>query len=123
MEDDTETTVIACCEIVRRGIWNMFRLENEHLHNCDNYRAISFRTNDLMGHAKTTKMDSHFFPKNRDALKSMVRDENRELPSELGTEKIDETAAQSEHALEGAAGEDLDFEAHQGTDDQSTLSH
>ncbi|KAK4798000.1 hypothetical protein SAY86_030326 [Trapa natans] len=32
--------VFACLEIIRRGIWNFFRLENEHLNNVGNYRAF-----------------------------------------------------------------------------------
>ncbi|KAL1563136.1 phosphate transporter PHO1 3-like [Salvia divinorum] len=32
--------VIACLEILRRGIWNFFRLENEHFSNVENYRAF-----------------------------------------------------------------------------------
>ncbi|XP_049346633.1 phosphate transporter PHO1 homolog 9-like isoform X1 [Solanum verrucosum] len=31
--------VVACLEILRRGIWNFFRLENEHLNNVGKYRA------------------------------------------------------------------------------------
>ncbi|XP_039684169.1 phosphate transporter PHO1 homolog 9 isoform X2 [Medicago truncatula] len=34
------TAVVACLEILRRGIWNFFRLENEHLNNVGNYRAF-----------------------------------------------------------------------------------
>ncbi|KAL3631190.1 Phosphate transporter PHO1 4 [Castilleja foliolosa] len=29
----TMTTLMACLEIIRRGLWNFFRLENEHLNN------------------------------------------------------------------------------------------
>ncbi|XP_030464320.1 phosphate transporter PHO1 homolog 9 [Syzygium oleosum] len=32
--------VIASLEIIRRGIWNFFRLENEHLNNVGKYRAF-----------------------------------------------------------------------------------
>ncbi|OMO71881.1 hypothetical protein COLO4_27988 [Corchorus olitorius] len=34
------TTVISCLEIIRRGIWNFFRIENEHLNNVGKYRAF-----------------------------------------------------------------------------------
>ncbi|XP_023340360.1 xenotropic and polytropic retrovirus receptor 1 [Eurytemora carolleeae] len=34
------TTVFACLEVVRRFIWNFFRLENEHLNNCGKFRAV-----------------------------------------------------------------------------------
>ncbi|KAK0573312.1 hypothetical protein LWI29_006262 [Acer saccharum] len=34
------TTFVACLEIIRRGIWNFFRLENEHLNNVGKYRAF-----------------------------------------------------------------------------------
>ncbi|KAI3855309.1 hypothetical protein MKW92_033241 [Papaver armeniacum] len=33
-------TILACLEIIRRGIWNFFRLENEHLNNVGKYRAF-----------------------------------------------------------------------------------
>ncbi|XP_073286504.1 phosphate transporter PHO1 homolog 9-like [Primulina huaijiensis] len=32
--------LVACLEILRRGIWNFFRLENEHLNNVGKYRAF-----------------------------------------------------------------------------------
>ncbi|KAK4712428.1 hypothetical protein R3W88_006941 [Solanum pinnatisectum] len=32
--------VVACLEILRRGVWNFFRLENEHLNNVGKYRAF-----------------------------------------------------------------------------------
>ncbi|CAL9240016.1 unnamed protein product [Arabidopsis halleri] len=34
------TSIISCLEIVRRGIWSFFRLENEHLNNVGKYRAF-----------------------------------------------------------------------------------
>ncbi|GAV79395.1 SPX domain-containing protein/EXS domain-containing protein [Cephalotus follicularis] len=33
------TIVSSCLEIIRRGIWSFFRLENEHLNNVGKYRA------------------------------------------------------------------------------------
>ncbi|KAK1551600.1 hypothetical protein Q3G72_001018 [Acer saccharum] len=36
----TWLTIVACLEIIRRGIWNFFRLENEHLNNVGKYRAF-----------------------------------------------------------------------------------
>ncbi|KAI3462918.1 hypothetical protein Pfo_019581 [Paulownia fortunei] len=32
--------LVACLEILRRGIWNFFRLENEHFNNVEKYRAF-----------------------------------------------------------------------------------
>lgn len=32
--------LVACLEILRRGIWNFFRLENEHFNNVGKYRAF-----------------------------------------------------------------------------------
>ncbi|CAK9186064.1 unnamed protein product [Ilex paraguariensis] len=32
--------IVACLEILRRGVWNFFRLENEHLNNVGRYRAF-----------------------------------------------------------------------------------
>ncbi|XP_030501514.2 phosphate transporter PHO1 homolog 10 [Cannabis sativa] len=34
------TTTVFSLEIIRRGIWNFFRLENEHLNNVGKYRAF-----------------------------------------------------------------------------------
>ncbi|KAK9276491.1 hypothetical protein L1049_006025 [Liquidambar formosana] len=34
------STIVACLEIIRRGIWSFFRLENEHLNNVGKYRAF-----------------------------------------------------------------------------------
>ncbi|KAK2636154.1 hypothetical protein Ddye_030946 [Dipteronia dyeriana] len=40
LHTQTWLTLVACLEIIRRGIWNFFRLENEHLNNVGNYRAF-----------------------------------------------------------------------------------
>ncbi|XP_010525588.1 PREDICTED: phosphate transporter PHO1 homolog 7 isoform X2 [Tarenaya hassleriana] len=37
---ETMIALLASLEIVRRGIWNFFRLENEHLNNVGRYRAF-----------------------------------------------------------------------------------
>ncbi|OVA12215.1 SPX [Macleaya cordata] len=34
------TTIVACLEILRRGMWSFFRLENEHLNNVGKFRAF-----------------------------------------------------------------------------------
>ncbi|CAK8540643.1 unnamed protein product [Lathyrus sativus] len=34
------TAIVTCLEIFRRGIWNFFRLENEHLSNVGKFRAV-----------------------------------------------------------------------------------
>ncbi|KAH7858539.1 hypothetical protein Vadar_025108 [Vaccinium darrowii] len=36
----TVMAIVALLEIIRRGIWNFFRLENEHLNNVGKYRAF-----------------------------------------------------------------------------------
>ncbi|XVF03291.1 hypothetical protein REPUB_Repub04eG0248700 [Reevesia pubescens] len=36
----TLITIVASLEIIRRGMWNFFRLENEHLNNVGKYRAF-----------------------------------------------------------------------------------
>ncbi|XP_034199371.1 phosphate transporter PHO1 homolog 10-like [Prunus dulcis] len=36
----TISTIIAFLEVIRRGIWSFFRLENEHLNNVGEYRAF-----------------------------------------------------------------------------------
>lgn len=33
-------SLVACLEIIRRGIWNFFRIENEHFNNAGKYRAF-----------------------------------------------------------------------------------
>ncbi|XP_010495726.1 PREDICTED: phosphate transporter PHO1 homolog 3-like [Camelina sativa] len=40
MHRQTMVTIVASLEIIRRGIWNFFRLENEHLNNVGKYRAF-----------------------------------------------------------------------------------
>lgn len=37
---DLLTTISATLEIIRRFVWNFFRLENEHLNNCGEFRAV-----------------------------------------------------------------------------------
>mmetsp|Transcript_107512 Transcript_107512/g.312695 ORF Transcript_107512/g.312695 Transcript_107512/m.312695 type:complete len:260 (-) Transcript_107512:169-948(-) len=37
------STCVACSEVLRRGLWNLLRLENEHLNNAGNFRASSYR--------------------------------------------------------------------------------
>ena len=37
---DLVRTVLAFLEVYRRFIWNFFRLENEHLNNCGQFRAV-----------------------------------------------------------------------------------
>lgn len=34
------TSLFSCLEILRRGIWSFFRLENEHVNNVGKYRAF-----------------------------------------------------------------------------------
>ncbi|TYK17692.1 phosphate transporter PHO1-like protein 10 [Cucumis melo var. makuwa] len=34
------TVLISCLEIIRRGLWNFFSLENEHLNNVNKYRSF-----------------------------------------------------------------------------------
>ncbi|VFQ64489.1 unnamed protein product [Cuscuta campestris] len=34
------SSIFSCLEILRRGMWNFFRLENEHLNNVGKYRAF-----------------------------------------------------------------------------------
>ncbi|XP_050373009.1 phosphate transporter PHO1 homolog 3-like [Argentina anserina] len=40
MHRQTMLAVVASLEIIRRGIWSFFRLENEHLNNVGKYRAF-----------------------------------------------------------------------------------
>ncbi|KAK0598726.1 hypothetical protein LWI29_037375 [Acer saccharum] len=40
LHEETVITVFASLEIIRRGIWNFFRLENEHLNNVGKFRAF-----------------------------------------------------------------------------------
>lgn len=34
------TSIFAVLEVLRRFVWNFFRLENEHLNNCGEFRAV-----------------------------------------------------------------------------------
>ncbi|CAA0828673.1 Phosphate transporter PHO1 homolog 10 [Striga hermonthica] len=40
LQGKSVSTIFSCLEIVRRGIWNFFRLENEHFNNVGKYRAF-----------------------------------------------------------------------------------
>ncbi|CAK9186138.1 unnamed protein product [Ilex paraguariensis] len=40
LHGNTLIAIVATLEIIRRGIWNFFRLENEHLNNVGKYRAF-----------------------------------------------------------------------------------
>ncbi|XP_039042271.1 phosphate transporter PHO1 homolog 3-like isoform X2 [Hibiscus syriacus] len=40
LHKQTMITIVASLEIIRRGVWNFFRLENEHLNNVGKYRAF-----------------------------------------------------------------------------------
>ena len=57
---DTLATFLGCAEIFRRGMWNFFRLENQHLHNCEDFRSISFRMSDMLG-SLDKHVDANFF--------------------------------------------------------------
>ncbi|MEQ2271281.1 Xenotropic and polytropic retrovirus receptor 1 [Xenotaenia resolanae] len=37
---DMVATILAPLEVFRRFVWNFFRLENEHLNNCGEFRAV-----------------------------------------------------------------------------------
>ncbi|PPD72885.1 hypothetical protein GOBAR_DD30217 [Gossypium barbadense] len=40
LHKQTLVTIVASLEIIRRGMWNFFRIENEHLNNVGKYRAF-----------------------------------------------------------------------------------
>ncbi|KAK4376650.1 hypothetical protein RND71_002946 [Anisodus tanguticus] len=40
LQKSTVSSIFACLEVIRRGMWNFFRLENEHLNNVGKYRAF-----------------------------------------------------------------------------------
>lgn len=40
LNDNIFKTVLAALEIFRRFVWNFFRLENEHLNNCGEFRVV-----------------------------------------------------------------------------------
>lgn len=50
------STTMSCLEIIRRGIWNFFRLENEHLNNVGRFRA--FRSVPLPFHYQDQNEDN-----------------------------------------------------------------
>eukprot|EP00088_Acartia_fossae_P050392 TRINITY_DN5647_c0_g1_i1.p1 TRINITY_DN5647_c0_g1~~TRINITY_DN5647_c0_g1_i1.p1 ORF type:complete len:447 (-),score=55.59 TRINITY_DN5647_c0_g1_i1:631-1971(-) len=41
LPDQTITTSVATLEIFRRIIWNLFRVENEHVNNCGEFRQVA----------------------------------------------------------------------------------
>ncbi|CEG79455.1 hypothetical protein RMATCC62417_13920 [Rhizopus microsporus] len=40
LSNDMTSFIVAALEVYRRFQWNFFRLENEHINNCGNFRAI-----------------------------------------------------------------------------------
>lgn len=40
IDSDIMFSILSPLEVFRRFIWNYFRLENEHLNNCGNFRAV-----------------------------------------------------------------------------------
>lgn len=40
LEGNILGTILAIMEVFRRFIWNYFRLENEHLNNCGQFRVV-----------------------------------------------------------------------------------
>jgi hypothetical protein len=40
VSSDFLTSLLAVLEVFRRFVWNFFRLENEHLNNCGQFRAV-----------------------------------------------------------------------------------
>lgn len=40
LSTDFLTSLQAMLEVFRRFVWNFFRLENEHLNNCGQFRAV-----------------------------------------------------------------------------------
>ncbi|CAH8383442.1 unnamed protein product [Eruca vesicaria subsp. sativa] len=61
MHRQTMVAVVASLEIIRRGIWNFFRLENEHLNNVGKYRAFKtgFHFQQLSTPQDHSKIDTH----------------------------------------------------------------
>ncbi|KAI3924285.1 hypothetical protein MKW98_032486 [Papaver atlanticum] len=41
LQTEAMVTVVACLEIIRRGVWNFFRIENEHVNNVGKFRAFT----------------------------------------------------------------------------------
>ncbi|XP_026400642.1 phosphate transporter PHO1 homolog 3-like [Papaver somniferum] len=41
LHKEAMVVVVACLEIFRRGVWNFFRIENEHLNNVGKFRAFT----------------------------------------------------------------------------------
>ncbi|KAI3900184.1 hypothetical protein MKW92_004926 [Papaver armeniacum] len=41
LHKEAMVTVVACLEIIRRGVWNFFRIENEHVNNVGKFRAFT----------------------------------------------------------------------------------
>jgi hypothetical protein len=74
-------------ELFRRFIWNFFRLENEHLNNCGQFRAVrnislqmtstsaNFHTAHLDKIAKQTQLEHYRHAKRRHSIQSLIDDE------------------------------------------------
>ncbi|KAG9146923.1 hypothetical protein Leryth_021560 [Lithospermum erythrorhizon] len=51
------SSLFSCLEILRRGMWNFFRLENEHLNNVGKYRAFKSVPLPFLYHDDTVESD------------------------------------------------------------------
>ncbi|XP_069772266.1 xenotropic and polytropic retrovirus receptor 1 homolog [Narcine bancroftii] len=74
------TTALAPLEVFRRFVWNFFRLENEHLNNCGQFRAV--RDISIVPLTKDNQatllllMDQHEGVRNRGKVKTTKRKSN-----------------------------------------------
>lgn len=62
--------ILSICEVLRRFIWNFFRLENEHLNNCGQFRAVR----DISVVPIDTEADQAYLEQMMDDIDGLVSD-------------------------------------------------
>jgi hypothetical protein len=84
-------------EILRRFLWNFFRLENEHLNNCGKFRAIrdisiapiTTGVNFSLIHSKLSKEPGIRSRRGRASFPTIIEEENTETTDDATTNKLE----------------------------------
>jgi xenotropic and polytropic retrovirus receptor 1 len=94
IDSDLIFSILAPLEVFRRFVWNYFRLENEHLNNCGNFRAVrDISVAPISGSSDEVMilkiMDEDDFVVNRRTRKIGKKKEHRVLLNGIGESQDD----------------------------------
>ena len=90
-------------ELIRRFTWNFFRLENEHLNNCGQFRAvrdisiapITTGINFTLIHSKLSKESGIRSRRKTTAWQTIVEEENTETTDDVTMDDLESNTADS----------------------------